>query len=75
MVDVSTKFLVLINTTKEYLRLLFVRKMKKSYKDKLKLEEKEKYIQKDKFPIIFFLKHSDMINVNFIVINVFKRFL
>ena len=44
--------------------------MKKSYKHKLKLKEKEKYIPKDKFPNIFYLQHSDMINVNFIVINV-----
>ena len=75
IVDVSTRILVLIKTKKEYLTLLFIRIMKKSYKHKLKLEEREKYIPKDKFPIIFNLQHSDMINVNFIVINVFKSFL
>ena len=48
--------------------------MKKSYKHKLKLKEKEKYIPKDKFPIIFLLQHSYMLNVNFIVINVLKVF-
>ena len=32
--------------------------MKKSYKHKLKLKEKEKYIPKDKFPIIFYPQHS-----------------
>ena len=36
--------------------------MKKSYKHKLKLKEKDKYITTDKFPIIFYLQHSDMIN-------------
>ena len=46
--------------------------MNKSYKQKLKL--KEKYIPKDKFPIMFLLQDSDMLNVNFIVINVFKVF-
>ena len=49
--------------------------MKKNYKHKLKLIEKEKNIPKNKFPIIFFLQHSDMTNVTFIVINVFKIFL
>ena len=44
--------------------------MDKSYKHKLKLKEKEKYIPKDKFPIIFLLQHSDTLNVNFLVINV-----
>ena len=49
--------------------------MKKNYKHKLKLIGKEKNIPKDKLPIIFFHQHSDMTNVNFIVINVFKSFL
>ena len=49
--------------------------MNKIYKHKLKLMEKEKNIPKDKFPIIFFLQHSVMTNVNSIVINVFESFL